>query len=67
MYRWVTKNKWLKKKTYSPENLLIILVIADFKNVTHKVIDPSVEQQGVRDITLVRNRKPELQIFFFLL
>ena len=46
---------------------MIILVIADFKNVTHKVIDPSVEQQGVRDITLVRNRKPELQIFFFLL
>ena len=46
---------------------MIILVITDFKNVTHKVIDPSVEQQGVGNVTLVRYRQPKLEILFLLL
>jgi hypothetical protein len=51
----------------STKDLLVILVVADMENSSHEVVNPAIQQKGVRNIPLIRNGQPQLQIFLFLL
>ena len=46
---------------------MIIFIITNLKDITHKIIDPCVEKQCVRYISLVGNGEPQLEVLLLLL
>jgi hypothetical protein len=68
MYHFMTMKIFYKMKlisTYSSQYFLVIFIFFNLKNIITEIIDSSIKKQGMGYISLIRNRKPKLQIFFF--
>ena len=57
----------MKLRTYPSQYFKVELILADFKNVACVIVGPGEDQQWVRDIPLVWNRKPKLDVVFAFL
>ena len=56
-------HKVKKEDTYTPENLILCLVLVNLEYVVVKIVDPCQEEQSVWDIRLHWDWEPQFQIF----